>query len=287
MKKFAMILAAGMVSLSVYAGTPESDAMPFAQLDYNPVTIAMGSTTINCASRLPFMKYNYAAGVGYEDYMPQLSGTKYFIVGAQARTGENSGVSLSFLRGTGEEISGLQYTPFEILVNAGFGFKFNPRLAFGFNVKYAKEHLTKSNSNTAVLVDVTSTWSHRGTTISGGVTGIGEALKTATGKFPLPTALDICARQSFELGEDHKLSLTARSDYYFSGSFGGGVGVEYGFAEVAYARAGYHYGGETILPSFASAGLGLCLGHLELDAAYVFASDVLGNSFSLKIGVWF
>ena len=65
------------------------------------------------------------------------------------------------------------------------------------------------------------------------------------------------------------------------------MGVEYGFAEVAYARAGYHYGGETILPSFASAGLGLCLGHLELDAAYVFASDVLGNSFSLKIGVWF
>ena len=84
MKKFAMILAAGMVSLSVYAGTPESDAMPFAQLDYNPVTIAMGSTTINCASRLPFMKWNYAAGVGYEDYMPQLSGPKYFIVGAQA-----------------------------------------------------------------------------------------------------------------------------------------------------------------------------------------------------------
>ncbi len=287
MKKFAMILAAGLFSLNMSAGTPVSEALPFAQLDFNPASIAMGNTHIECASHIPHNPYFIGGGVGYENYMPELSGTKYLNAGAASKINDNCGVSLSFVRGTGEEITGVGYTPFEILVNAGFGFMFSPRLAVGLNVKYAKEHLLKSYSNTAVLVDITGTWKFHATELTAGVTGIGEAITTSTGKFPLPTAVDIAAKQVFEFGSDHALTLAGRADYYFAGHPAAGAGVEYCFSKMVFVRAGYHYGGESIVPSFASAGAGLWIGNFYVDAAYAFASDVLDKSFSLRAGVRF
>ena len=73
----------------------------------------------------------------------------------------------------------------------------------------------------------------------------------------------------------------------FSGAFAAGIGAEYSFDKLIFARVGYHYGGESVVPSFASAGFGFHNGMFCLDAAYLFGSDVLNNSFSVSVGVRF
>ena len=75
MRKIFIILAAGLLSLS--AGAQTSEALPFIQMDFNPASIAMGSSKIPSAAVLPLSGIRLAGGVAYESYMPKLSSTKY------------------------------------------------------------------------------------------------------------------------------------------------------------------------------------------------------------------
>ena len=54
-------------------------------------------------------------------------------------------------------------------------------------------------------------------------------------------------------------------------------------------RAGYRYGGDSVIPSFASVGAGVKLFGVHLDAAYLIASgdSPLKNTFCIGIGYSF
>jgi hypothetical protein len=57
------------------------------------------------------------------------------------------------------------------------------------------------------------------------------------------------------------------------------------FRDMLALRLGYHYGSDSsAVPSYASAGVGIKLSGITLDASYLFASDVLKNTFSIGIG---
>lgn len=61
-----------------------------------------------------------------------------------------------------------------------------------------------------------------------------------------------------------------------------------GVSGIAFLRAGYHYGTQDKgLPSFASAGLGLKFAGVELNAAYLFASEALGGTMTFGLGYSF
>ena len=80
----------------------------------------------------------------------------------------------------------------------------------------------------------------------------------------------------------HTLSLL------FFGALMAAVGVEYGFADMVFARAGFHYGDPAkALPTFASVGIGAKFIGIRLDASYVFLSETLGNSFLVSLGYAF
>ena len=46
MKKISLTLLAGILCLAASAQEPVSEALPFMQMDFNPSSIAMGSTRI-------------------------------------------------------------------------------------------------------------------------------------------------------------------------------------------------------------------------------------------------
>ena len=287
MRKLYMILAAGLASLNIYAGNPASEALPFMQIDYTPRSIAMGNSNLGCSSAVALADFKFKGGIGYDNYMPELSGTRYMIGGIAAKR-NSFGFSASFQRGTGDKISGENYSPSEILLNLGAGVAMTENFGIGVNVKYAHEQLLSDYSNKAVAFDLTASWRYKTSMISGGITCIGESVKSSTKEaYPLPTALDLAGNHTFVFTEDHSVQLAAKADYYLSGAFAAGAGVEYSYAGMVFARAGYHYGGESLVPSFASAGLGLHLGEFFVDASYVFASDVLNNSFAISVGVCF
>ena len=285
MRKLFTILAAGMISLAAAAQT--SEALPFIQMDFSTVSLGMGSTAIPSAAVLPLKDVKVVGGVAYESYMPALSATNY-ISGGAAGALDKIGYSIAFSRGTGEAVTGEKFVPSEIVVNAGASYAVMDWLAVGVNVKYGKEQLLSNYANSAVAFDVFAAGSYSGFEFAAGASALGGKVKSeATGDFSLPSAVTIGAGYTAAFGDVHAVAARIKADRYFSGPIAAGFGLEYGFDGMIFARAGYHYGGDSIVPSFASAGLGLHYGEFALDAAYLFASDILGGSFSVCAGVRF
>lgn len=292
MNRISIILAVCLFPLAAAAQNPVSEALPFTQLDFSPASIGMGGTKVSSVATVPLSGIELAGGLSYQSYLPAISPTSYF-GGGIAGTFEDLGYSLSFVRGTGEKVFVLDdivdhYDPAEMLVSAGLSYVFLDFLSLGVNVYYGKEQTMANHFNSAFAADVFVAGKLGGLDFAAGANALGQKVKSEnTGDFSLPSALTLAAGYAYELMEDHLLTARAKVDSYFSGALAAGAGVEYCWSGMLSARAGYHYGGDSIIPSYASAGLGLRYSGITLDAAYLFASDVLGGSFAISAGVRF
>ena len=74
------------------------------------------------------------------------------------------------------------------------------------------------------------------------------------------------------------------ADYFFKGGLAASFGATYAFDDMVFVRAGYRYGGQTVVPSFASIGAGVKFIGIKLDLAYLIASEALGNTLALSLG---
>ena len=85
------------------------------------------------------------------------------------------------------------------------------------------------------------------------------------------------------------LEVLVDADCYFSGAFSAAAGASYTYNGMVSVRAGYRYGGDSVIPSFASVGAGVKLFGVHLDAAYLIASgdSPLKNTFCIGIGYSF
>ena len=269
------------------AGEPSSEAMPFLQLDFNHTSLAMGSTMVPSAATIPEADFNVAGGAGFTSYMPKLDGTKYINLGGAGKIG-NLGLSLGAVRGSGAEITGESFKPYELIVNAGASYRFAGIAALGVNVKYGKEQFLEDYGNSAVAADIFASASLKGLDISAGVSNLGgKVASESTGDFSLPAAFTLAGSYVNIANGLHHLEARFKIDSYFSGSTGVSVGAQYGFAGLVFVRGGYHYGGDTVIPSFASAGLGFQIYNITLDAVCLFASEALQDSFGVSLGVRF
>ena len=286
MKKISLSLLFCLASMAASAQSPVSEALPFMQMDFNPVSLAMGSSGLPTAAILLQGDTRLAAGVAYENYMPELGSTQYIIGGVAGAVG-NFGASLGFTRGTGEDITGERFTPSETLVNAGFSYAVTRTLSAGINVKFAREQLLSDYSLQAVAADLFVAGKVDAFDFAAGVCSVGTQVESeSTGSFNLPSAATAGCGYVYD-ADSFSVCTRAKADYYFSGYLAAGIGAELLYDGMFAVRAGYHYGGESIIPNFASAGLGLHVGEFTLDAAYIFASDALKNSFSICAGVKF
>ena len=93
------------------------------------------------------------------------------------------------------------------------------------------------------------------------------------------------------LTDAHEITVGADLGYGFAPrpvrSFLFSVGAEYNLMQLLQVRAGYHYGKDrSILPSFASVGVGARFLHLRLDFAYLIApeSSLMYNTYSISFG---
>ena len=201
------MLAAGLISLAAAAQNPTSEALPFMQLDYNPSSLAMGSTKVSSAATIPFSGIQLAGGLSYQTYMPQLSATKY-IGGGFAGSLDKLGYSLSFVHGTGEKLYiddiATDYNPTEMMVNAGLSYAFLDFLAAGVNVKYAKEQPWAKYSIDGLAADVFLAGNVSGIDFAAGISSLGQKVKSqSSSEYDLPTALTLSAGYRYEISDEH------------------------------------------------------------------------------------
>ena len=283
MKKTAITIFSLLLPILVAAAEPGTEAMPFIRLPFSPVSMGAGAFSNSTVAAVPLGDDALACGAGWMSYMPEISRSDYISGGAAGKIG-SLGLSLNFTRGAGQKVYGLDYRPSDILVNAGVGYAFLPNLSAGVNFSYAIQNFTEDYSSKAWAADIFLAGKFDRLAFTAGVSSIGSPIASEeNGNFSLPSSASADISYLLPLAENHSLKAGAGLDYYFSGAAAGGLGLEYNYDKLVFVRAGYHFGGDSIIPSFASAGLGARLGNFELDAAYIFASDILKNSFSLGL----
>lgn len=226
--------------------------------------------------------------LSYQRWAPSVAKANHINLLSGIRIGKRLGLGLTAGYQMGEDFpvgDGTFFMPSELLVGLGAGFAFTDFLSLGVNAKYARQGLTKEVAYQAFVADAFLLFKWSGFQATAGVASLGTPVKAASGgSYALPSSAKMGAGYGFGFG----LSLQADADIYFAGGFALAGGVQYGWKDTLFARAGYHYGSAAApVPSYLALGLGVKAVGIHLDVSYLTASRALGNSFTIGVGYAF
>ena len=302
---FATIFMAGAVA----AYSKDGDALPFMRIVRDPASAAMGfagtasSSTIAYSSFrnpsvIPFYGKTADAAFSYQSWAPDgvKSGNYNLGTGVKLLNGR-FGLALGGAYQKGQEykivnesgISDGTFTPKDMLVNFGVGILITENLSAGANVRYANEKMTKDDKLNTTCADFFVTWHKEPFNVSAGISSLGSSVKDSDGNdFGIPSSATVAGDFSKVFGEVHGIKVDADADYFFSGNFTCALGGQYSWKDMLFVRAGFHYGNDdAVLPTFATAGIGLKFKGIRFDAGWLTGNDALKNTLTFGLGVSF
>lgn len=301
---FVLALAC-IMAVPFTAAAQNMEAMPFVRIPQDSKAMAMGGAGTAASSAyasysnsaaIPYSDDTFDATVGYLGWQPSGSPSNMINVAGVYNINGKFGVTVGFMYGMNDSyevtddtgyVTG-SFSPSEIQANIGFGWRFLPWLSIGANVKYLGNTLAEKTSYGAVASDIFLMSGISDFKVALGVSSLGSKVKSASGAtFSLPASVTLGAGYDRVFAEKHGLEVLVDMDCYFSGAFSSSAGAAYTFNDMVSVRGGYHYGGKSVVPSFASVGLGLKFFGVHLDAAYLIASGPLRNTFSIGLGYSF
>ena len=304
MKKLIYIAGALMLLFPALAGAQalsftaaETDAASLGTAGANLVqTGSIANAAFSNAAAIPFSDAKFDASAGYTMWQPQSIGSNMINVGAAYNLKEKFGVALGFMYGmnpayditdAGGAVKG-QFSPSDMSINAALAWRFLPCLSLGANIGYATSSLAKGYSYGALSADVFAMARFNAFKVTAGVANIGTSVKSASGaKFSLPASVALGAGYEAAFAQKHTLEVLLDADYYFIGGVAAAAGLSYTFDQLVSVRAGYRYGGNSPLPSYASVGAGAKFKGMKLDLAYLIASGPMKNTLALSLGYTF
>lgn len=304
MKKLAYIAGALMLLMPALAG---AQALPFTSVEVDAVSLGKAGTDLvetgsvanasfSNAAVIPFYGKKFDVSAGYTMWQPAAVGANKINVGAAFNVKQKFGVAVGFMYGIHRNQTGANsgggtvdtFAPKDMHVNVGLAWRFLPFMSLGANVGYASSALTADYSYGAVDADVFLMAKFSGVKVTAGIANIGSKVTAANGaKFSLPTSVAVGAGYTRTFALKHRLDVMLDADYYLQDGFAASVGAEYAFNGLASVRAGYRYGGNTAVPSYASVGAGVKLIGIKLDVAYLIASGPMKNTLAVGLGYTF
>lgn len=294
------------VLLSVSGLVLNAQTLPSLLLVQDPVSVSTGMSGVVADGSAFSLQNNVAAmsisdsradiraGVGL--WQPSYAGIKAVGAGGFMRFGKlGVGLDLEMLMmpayggvsDNGAALRDSEFSPSETNFAAGVSYAFMDYLSAGLTLRYAGSKLAADASAAVFGADLALYFKKDGITAGLSVNNIGTKVKYSDTAYPQPMMARVGA--GYELGlSSSSLAISAEADVLFAGGVMAGAGCEYAFKDMIFARVGYHYGNSAnVIPSYASAGLGLKLFGLHLDVAYMFASEVLSNSMIVSLGYSF
>ena len=308
MKTNRTIALALSFALSISASYAQGDAMSFLRIARDPASAGMGfagtaSTSgtawsaFRNASVIPLSESRMDIGLNWQSWAPQGAKSNNINFGSAFRLGERFGIAVGAAYQGGESYSRIDetgkasgtFSPGEMIVGGGLGFEIIDGLAVGINMRYASQKLAKDASYSAICGDAFVTYRLKSLNISAGVSSLGTSVKGADGTcYSLPASATLGLDWTAGFAEAHAVKLAADADYFFSGGLSAAFGAQYSFRDMIFARAGYHYGSDAApLPSFATLGLGVKFAGVQLNAAYLLASEALAGTLTIGLGYSF
>lgn len=302
-----MIKTTAIIFLAALPALCAAQALPFTAVDYDPVTLAKGGASLtetsavaNSAFRnaaaIPFSENSMDISAGYTIWAPESVKSNIINVAGAYNVKDKFGIALGFTYGMNPSydiydnqgsLKG-QFTPADMQVSAGLSYRFLPFLSLGANVGYASSSLAEGTSYGAVAADVTLMAAFGGFKVAAGISELGTGVTSASGqKFKLPAAAGLGVGYCLNSADRHRIDVNADLKYYLNGAAGVSAGASYTFNDMVSLRAGYRYGGQSVLPSFASVGAGFKFAGIRVDAVYILGSETIGNSIGIALGYSF
>ena len=289
--------------------TASAQALSFVAADYDAgalskagaVTTETSSTAMAATGNIASVVYSETSAdviVGYTSWQPAMAGANVVYIGGSYKVGDKLGFALSFTSvgypkyEVFEDFGPSQgaFKPSDMQLNIGAAYRVLPYVSAGVNLGYASSALAEDVTYGGFRADVFLMSKLLDFKIALGVSDLGTSIESASGvSFSLPTALTLGLGYEKEYEDIHKDDLALDADFYWEGAFATSVGAEYIFKDMISCSAGYRYGGKSIIPSYASLGLGGCVRGISLELAYILplAEVPMSNTLSIAVGYSF
>lgn len=288
----ALLLSAGSYAQDTVTDASASVGFTNLTMFTDPVALSMGGIPL-----LQFGGASYAAQ-GNPGFIPldrkhidagfslrNWNGRSSLNGGFGVKCGERVGVSVDCsgifenqmlgMSSSGQILEGFGSKEFS--VSAGIGVKICGPLSIGANLRYLNLN-TASNPVQALTTDILASVSIVGIRFTGGVTN----LKISSSQ-NAPSAISLAAGYRLNLVAV-EMDLGVQADRYFYGSTRVGTGGSFTLFKFVTLRGGYNFGGETHIPDFASAGIGLNVWKLHADVTGMFPTKSEGEK-GICIGI--
>lgn len=297
MKKISTFAAAILIATGLYAQDAASVAMPFSALPRTVRTLSLGGVTASDDASFRLLgEDRLDASASWYSWAPSTSASNDVNVDFFARFGQRFGLQAQFALDNGQRydiyketgVKGGFYVPKDMLLRLGAAYRITPSISAGATFRYLNSALTAKNSYSAFDADVMASMDLAGARVAAGVTNLGTSVKSADGtSFPLPMAITVAGDYPLVFADKHCIDFKAQADWFLKGGLRAGVGAEYGFADMAFLRVGYSYGGKSPFPSFLSLGIGGKFSGISINAAYLLGSPTVGGTLALGAGYSF
>lgn len=301
MKMKSLLLAAALcLPFAVSAQDAQNAALAFTRIERNPRTSAFAGagiasrqadawSALNAAARLPFLEGMGDAALGFQLWEPsnEADKTTNFAAAGGLRFG-SFGVALggAYDRST---VPFDGYNPNELQLSLGLSYLLADALSLGLNARYASQHFTKEAKVNGFSVDISAIYRILPELSVGALVGnLGSKVKASDASFGQPSYARLGVAWAKELAPDHGLELLLDGEYNFGNTAAGALGVCYNYSRLVFVRAGYRLAGEkALIPSHLALGLGLQFMGFRLDASFLTASQLLGNTLNIGLGYSF
>ena len=283
MKKRILLFVMTLLSAQMYAQSVE-----FLNISSDPTYYSLGGATLTSdanafsissnSSSIVFGDKKMAAAASYGMWQPNGINDAIISLSGWGALGDKLAVGLSgkYLLHQPYDIIGndgtilKQYTPQDFSVEVGVAYRVIDGLSAGVNLRYISSNLYEDAQGSAVAADLSLSYRLNGLRLALAATNIGSKIDYGYTPYNLPSMAKFGVGYGLNLNEKSTLSFNGECDYLINkGGLMAGVGAEFNYNKMVSARVGYHYGDDKSLPSFASAGLGLNIAGVTLDAAYI------------------
>ena len=238
------------------------------------------------AASAALMDATAAAGVSYGIWQPAAASDKVLGASAAVKLAGKFSIALDYKNfmqpeyelmspnGSSNRVTPV-FKPGESSYALGLGFAFVPGLSAAVTVRSTGSKLSPDAKASAFGVDVSAMFSKDKLKAALAVCNLGGQVKYGEKSYAQPMLVK--AGAAFNIVEG--LKTGAEFSYLFEGVFNASAGVEYSYKGIVAARAGYHFGDKAKgVPSFISLGLGAGFKGVQLNAAYLLASETLAGS---------
>lgn len=251
----------------------------------------------NNSANTVFSPQKLDIAASYGKWQPEVSGNNIMALAGYGKISKNIALTAGFkyFTHTGYDISDETgtlkgaFTPKEYSAGIGLAIKILPVLSASVNATYLSSDIGGPKKGGAFAADIGVLLRLKCLNVGLTASNLGSRIDYGgTTTYSLPANLKLGVGTSQTYAGKHKISANLQGEMLLKESaFSAGIGAEYMYNNLIAVRGGYHYGDkQKTIPGYGSAGAGIRLAGIHLDASYLFAGSdsPLRNTFFISLG---